>query len=173
MIEVVIDSIRVSLISQQRIVMLREKDGEQQLPIWIGPCEADSIGIVLQETELSRPMTHDLLRLIIDEMGGTISNIYINELGVCVSFGLFYFKQKNGNELKIDCRPSDAIALAVRVNVPIYVDELVMQEAGIQPEPDINEPNVEASKSETKTLSNDSDDDLDPFRSFLENLDGD
>ena len=168
MIEVVIDSIRVSLISQQRIVMLRERDGDQQLPIWIGPCEADSIGIVLQETELSRPMTHDLLRLVIEEMGGTISSVHINELRESVFHALLYIKVKNGAELKIDCRPSDAIALAVRVSVPIFVDELVMEAAGIQPEPDISEP-TKASEEEGESQSK-NDDDLDPFRNFLESF---
>ena len=80
MIEVVIDSIRISLISQHRIVMLRDIDGERQLPIWIGPCEAEAITIELQDVEIARPVTHDLLKNIISEMGGTVSHILINEL---------------------------------------------------------------------------------------------
>ena len=80
MIEVVIDSIRISLISQHRIVMLRDIDSERRLPIWIGPCEAEAITIELQDVEIARPVTHDLLKNVIEQMGGTVSHILINEL---------------------------------------------------------------------------------------------
>lgn len=166
MIEVVIDSIRVSLISQQRIVMLREMRGERQLPIWIGPCEAEAIGIELQDTELARPLTHDLLRMSIEALGGVVTHILINELRDSVFHARLYVKQ-SGQVRDIDCRPSDAIALAVRVKVPIYVSESVMQEAGITPEPDISEeetPEAPPTRSETPEEG------LDAFRDFLENL---
>ena len=80
MLEVVIDSIRISLVSQHRIVMLKDVDSEQQLAIWIGPCEAEAITIELQNTEVARPLTHDLLKNAIEAMGGSISHILISDL---------------------------------------------------------------------------------------------
>ena len=122
MIEVVIDSIRISLISQHRIVMLRDVDGERQLPIWIGPCEAEAITIELQDVEIARPVTHDLLKNTITEMGGTVSHILISELRDQVFYARL-FVDVSGDMLEIDCRPSDAIAVAVRAKVPVFVDE--------------------------------------------------
>jgi uncharacterized protein len=162
MIEVVIDSIRISLISQHRIVMLRDADGERQLPIWIGPCEAEAITIELQDVEIARPVTHDLLRNVIGQMKGTVSHILINELRDQV-FHARLFVDVAGEMLEIDCRPSDAIALAVRVKVPIFVDETVMEEAGITPEADIQEEPTEEAGPEK----------LDAFMDFVDNLDFD
>lgn len=161
MIEVVIDSIRISLISQHRIVMLRDVDGERRLPIWIGPCEAEAITIELQDVEIARPVTHDLLKNIIEEMGGTVSHILINELREQVFYARL-FVDMDGNMMEIDCRPSDAIAVAVRSKVPVFVDESVMDEAGIMPEPDIEE-ETEGEGPEK----------LDAFRDFVDTLDFD
>ncbi len=161
MIEVVIDSIRISLISQHRIVMLRDVDGERRLPIWIGPCEAEAITIELQDVEIARPVTHDLLKNIIEELGGTVSHILINELREQVFYARL-FVDMDGNMMEIDCRPSDAIAVAVRSKVPVFVDESVMDEAGILPEPDIEE-ETEGEGSEK----------LDAFKDFVDTLDFD
>jgi bifunctional DNase/RNase len=161
MIEVVIDSIRISLISQHRIVMLRDVDGERRLPIWIGPCEAEAITIELQDVEIARPVTHDLLKNIIEEMGGTVSHILINELRDQVFYARL-FVDMDGNMMEIDCRPSDAIAVAVRSKVPVFIDESVMDEAGILPEPDIEE-ETEGEGAEK----------LDAFKDFVDTLDFD
>jgi uncharacterized protein len=161
MIEVVIDSIRISLISQHRIVMLRDVDGERQLPIWIGPCEAEAITIELQDVEIARPVTHDLLKNVIEEMKATISHILINELREQVFYARLFVDQ-GGEMLEIDCRPSDAIAVAVRAKVPIFVDEEVMDVAGIIPE-------VESTEEEL----GENDERLDAFRDFVDNLDFD
>lgn len=155
MIEVAIDSIRISLVSQHRIVMLRDTDSDRQLPIWIGPCEAEAITIELQDVEIARPVTHDLLKNTIKEMGGKVSHILINELRDQVFYARLVVDQK-GNQLEIDCRPSDAIALAVRVKVPIFVNEAVMEEAAIVPEPDITD------KEESEKL--------DAFKNFVDTL---
>jgi bifunctional DNase/RNase len=163
MIEVVIDSIRISLISQHRIVMLRDVDGDRQLPIWIGPCEAEAITIELQDMELARPVTHDLLKNVIEELGGTVSHILINELRLQV-FHARLFVDQSGEMQEIDCRPSDAIAVAVRAKVPIFVDETVMDEAGILPEPDMIAESEEASESPEV---------LDAFKDFVDTLDFD
>lgn len=161
MIEVVIDSIRISLISQHRIVMLRDVDGERQLPIWIGPCEAEAITMELQDAEIARPVTHDLLKNVIGEMGGKVSHILINELKDQVYFARL-FVDVDGRMLEIDSRPSDAIAVAVRAKVPIFVDESVLDEAGILPEPEIEEEDT----GETQEK-------LDAFKDFVDTLDFD
>ncbi len=162
MIEVVIDSIRISLVSQHRIVMLKDPDTERQLAIWIGPCEAEAITLELQNTELARPMTHDLLKLAIEEMGGRISHILINELRDQVFYARL-FVDVDGKPKEIDCRPSDSIALAVRAKVPIFVEEAVMEEAGIPPEPDVLEEEEEGSAPKK----------LDAFSDFVDTLDFD
>lgn len=136
MIEVIIDSIRVSLMSQHRIVVLKDLNGERVLPIWIGPCEADAITIELQEMPPQRPLTHDLLKTIINEMGGRVVHILINELRNDVFYSRIVV-EINGQQTEIDARPSDAIALAVRVKVPIFIDENVMDKSGIEPEEDV------------------------------------
>lgn len=162
MIEVVIDSIRISLISQHRIVMLRDIDGERQLPIWIGPCEAEAITIELQDVEIARPVTHDLLKNVIEQMGGKVSHILINELRDQVFYARL-FVDVNGDMLEIDCRPSDAIAVGVRVKVPIFVNEAVMSEAGIVPEPDVEE----------GAAAGEGGPELDAFKDFVDSLDFD
>ncbi len=159
MIEVVIDSIRISLISQHRIVMLRDMDGERQLPIWIGPCEAEAITIELQDMEIARPVTHDLLKNVISEMGGNVSHILINELREMVFYARLFI-DVDGTMLEVDCRPSDAIAIAVRAKVPIFVNEPVLDEAGIVPESDVED---EVGQEDGESL--------DAFKDFVDTLD--
>ena len=130
MLEMTIDSIRVSPMNYQRVVILKEKDSDRYLPIWIGPAEADAIAVKLQDLSVPRPLTHDLLSTVIDTLGGAVQHILVNDL----QNDTFYAKitiQTNGSSKEIDCRPSDAVALAVRVQVPIYVDESVIEKAGI------------------------------------------
>lgn len=174
MIEVVIESIRVSLISQQRIVMLRDADGDRQVPMWIGPCEAEAIEIKLRETEVARPMTHDLLKIIVEDMGGTLHHVMINELRDSVFYALL-FVDVDGEMREIDCRPSDALALAVRSDTSIYVSESVMESAGILPEADISENDDDDIEGEVPPQNETAgrDEELDAFRSFLDNLDDD
>lgn len=160
MIEVVIDSIRISLVSQHRIVMLREMDSERQLPIWIGPCEADAITIELQDVKVARPVTHDLLKNVIADLGGKVSHILIKALNDGVFFASLFI-DVNEELHEIDCRSSDAIALAVRVKAPIFINDEVMDVAGILPEADIQE----QADSETDTEQ------LDAFSDFVDSLD--
>lgn len=167
MIEVMIDSIRISLVSQHRIVLLREVDSERQLPIWIGPCEADAITIELQDVKVARPLTQDLLKNIITELGGTVSHVLIKELNDSVFHArLFISVQGEREPREIDCRPSDAIALAVRAKVPIFISEEVMDEAGVEPEPDIQVD--EPDQADEADVGN-----LDAFSDFLDTLDFD
>ncbi|MDP6549485.1 MAG: bifunctional nuclease family protein [Dehalococcoidia bacterium] len=130
MLEMTIDSIRVSPMNYQRVVILKEKEADRYLPIWIGPAEADAIAVKLQDLSVPRPLTHDLLRTVIDILGGSVRHILVNDL----HNDTFYAKisiQANGEAKEIDCRPSDAVALAVRAQVPIYAEELVLEKAGI------------------------------------------
>src|SRR5258707_14148173 len=109
MVEVTIDSIRVSLMSQHRVVILKDVDSDRYLPIWIGQCEADAITVTLQEMEVSRPLTHDLLKNVIGEMGGEVEYIVISDLGNDVFYARIVMVA-GGKRLEIDSRPSDARA---------------------------------------------------------------
>lgn len=160
MIEVEIDSIRVSLMSEHRVVVLKALERELYLPIWIGPYEAEAIAIRLKNVDIARPLTHDLLNNVIGEMGGDISHILVNDLRDDTFFALITV-DVNGATLEIDSRPSDAIALAVRAGVPIFVAEDVMERASITPQEDITE-GAEGAEDE---------EDLSAFRDFVEGLD--
>jgi bifunctional DNase/RNase len=130
MIEMSIDSIRVSLMNYQRVVILKEKVADRYLPIWIGPSEADAIAVKLQGVSVPRPLTHDLLSSVIDTLGATVDSIIVNDL----KNDTFYAKvilDVDGKQVEVDSRPSDALALAVRTGVPIYADESVLDKAGI------------------------------------------
>jgi bifunctional DNase/RNase len=167
MIEVTIDSIRVSLMSQNRIVVLREEEGERFLPIWIGPFEADSITMQLQGMEVHRPLTHDLLKNVIETLGAEVLHILINGLERNTYFARIVL-DVDGDSVEIDSRPSDAIALAVRVSAPIYVTEEVMEQAGLQPEEEMNL--GEGNEPQPKEAA-EGDEDLGAFRDFVEGLD--
>lgn len=161
MVEVLIDSIRVSLMSQHRVVILKDASSERFLSIWIGPYEAEAITVSLQELEVSRPLTHDLLRNLVNSLGAEVKQVNITELREDV----FYAKiliSADGQELEIDSRPSDALALAVRVHVPIFVDEDVMNEAASAPEVEVGEDELEIEEGEER---------LEVFKDFVESLD--
>jgi bifunctional DNase/RNase len=160
MVEVEIDSIRVSLMSQQRIVILKELESERFLPIWIGPYEAEAITLSLQDVEVQRPLTHDLLRNVLSQLGAEVLRVSITELRDEVFYAHIII-QVNGSEMEIDSRPSDALALAVRVHVPVFVSEDVMDEASSVPEKDIEGTEVEGEPDER----------LDVFKDFVQTLD--
>jgi len=130
MIEVTIDSIRVSLMNYQRVVILKEKTSERYLPIWIGPAEADAIAVKLQGVNVPRPLTHDLLSSVIDTLGGSVEFIVVNDLKNDTFFASIVMNI-DSEQIRVDSRPSDALALAVRVESPIYVEESVLERAGI------------------------------------------
>lgn len=128
--EMAIDSIRVSLMNYQRVVILKEKETERYLPIWIGPAEADAIAIKLQDVSVPRPLTHDLLYSMLETLGARLNFILVSELRNDTFYAKLYLTE-DSQELTVDCRPSDAIALAVRAKVPIFVEEEVLEKAGI------------------------------------------
>lgn len=168
MVEVVIDSIRVSLMSQQRIVILREQNAERYLPIWIGVYEAESITIALQEVEVARPLTHDLLKDVFNQLEAQILRVEVVALRDDTFYGNIV-AEVNGNILNIDSRPSDALAIAVRAHVPILVARAVMEAAGIIPEEDLQEDPGEHEQPEPEVEV--ADERLSIFEDFMEGLD--
>ena len=131
MIEMIVESMRISQTTYQRVIFLKEKNGEKCLPIWIGPAEADAIGVKMQDLDAPRPLTHDLLRIMIKELDGSIKYIVVTGLEKGTFLGKIIIKTADNTEIDIDYRPSDGIALALRANVPIYAEKLVLDMAGI------------------------------------------
>jgi bifunctional DNase/RNase len=138
MVEVVIDSIRVSLMSQQRVVILREVNSDRYLPIMVGIYEAEHLTLALQEVEVSRPLTYDLFVNILDSLNAQVVHVEVISLKDETYFGNIVISI-NGTLHNIDSRPSDAMNLAVRLQVPIFVAEGVLDEAGLIPEEDLGE----------------------------------
>jgi bifunctional DNase/RNase len=171
LIRVEIDSIRVSLMSQDRVVVLKDQESDRYLPIWIGPFEAEAIRVELQGMEVTRPLTHDLLKTVIMKMGGELEHVVVTELRNDVFYATL--KINVGNEaIEIDARPSDSIALAVRLKVPIFVATSVMERAGIEPEDDIApEEAVKGGEGGAIEPVESSDENLDAFKDFLDTLD--
>lgn len=131
MIETVVESIRVSLVTQARVVILKEVSGDRHLPIWIGAFEAEAIAMELQGITASRPLPYDLLRNVIGELGGELRRIVVTDLTQDVFYARIVI-DRAGIAVEIDSRPSDAIALAVRAKIPILVDDSVMDRAGVR-----------------------------------------
>ena len=138
MVEVVIDSIRVSLMSQQRVVILREVNSDRYLPIMVGIYEAEHLTLALQDVEVSRPLTYDLFVNILDSLNAQVVHVEVISLKDETYFGNIVISV-NGTLHNIDSRPSDAMNLAVRLQVPIFVAEGVLDEAGLIPEEDLAE----------------------------------
>ncbi|MCU0519918.1 MAG: bifunctional nuclease family protein [Anaerolineae bacterium] len=157
MIEVTVETIQVSLVSSHRIVVLKEIGAERCLPIWIGPCEAEAISVGVKGIDVQRPLTHDLIANLLDALDGELSYVQVSELADNTYFATLVISAAEA-EIEVDSRPSDAIAVAVRLGVPIYVAESVMNDAGIVPEKDL--------------LANEGEDgeNLGVFRSFLSSL---
>jgi bifunctional DNase/RNase len=126
----IIDSIRVSLMNYQRVIILREKEADRFLPIWIGPAEADAIAVKLQNVAVPRPLTHDLLGSVISNLGGTVSYVVVSDLQNDTFFAKVIINV-DGRAVEIDSRPSDAIALAVRTKAVLYAEDSVLEKAGI------------------------------------------
>lgn len=129
LIEMVVDRIGLSKIDYQPVVVLKEKGGELYLPIWIGVTEANAISVILEGVEVPRPLTPDLLRSIIDSTGASVKYIVINDLRDNTFYANIIL-HTNRRQTEIDARPSDAIAIALRVRAPIYVAEAVLKKAG-------------------------------------------
>lgn len=172
MIEVQIDSVRVHLMTPQRLVVLKQIGSERYLPIWVGPYEAEAITVALQEVEMIRPLTHDLLKNVFGAFNARIKRIEIVKLQNEIFYGSI-IAEVDGREINVDSRPSDAIALSVRAHVPILVHFSVMDEAGIIPEQDVSEESEAVEKAEPEPLSEESTERLSVFEDFLEKLEFD
>ena len=173
--QMTVDSIRVSPMSYQRVVILKENDSDRYLPIWIGPAEADAIAVKLQDLGVPRPLTHDLLREVIDKLGGSIKHILVNDLQNDTFYATITI-DINGVQEDIDCRPSDAVALAVRAQVPIYANESVLDKAGIQLDKEGNKltpPGEEASPTEERRteVKEEELEGMSAFTDFIDSLD--
>ncbi len=163
MVEMVVESVRVNLINPNRVVVLKEKERDRYLAIVIGGPEADAIAIKLQDRDAPRPLTHDLIKNIIENVGAQVVRITVSSLVDQVYYASIVIKS-NGSELDIDSRPSDAIALAVRTGVPILVSEEVLEAAGIVPDDEVE--SDDSGESEVVT-----EEELKPFRDFINQLD--
>ena len=170
MFEMVIDSIRVSLMNYQRVVILRQKDSDRYLPIWIGSSEADAIALKLQDVSVPRPLTHDLLGAVISSLGATINRIVVSELSKDTFYAKIVLKH-NGTTMEVDSRPSDAIALAVRSQAPIYAEDSVLEAAGVQMDPETGAPVTPGENGEESRLLREEElKSLSAFKDFVETL---
>jgi bifunctional DNase/RNase len=150
MIELSLIGVRVELPSNQPIVLLKEAEGDRYLPIWIGAVEATAIAFALQGIQTPRPMTHDLLRDILTETDIQVERVLINDLVEQTFFAVIRMSL-NGRTAEVSSRPSDAIALAVRINAPIFAEEEVLDQAGIE-------------------LKDDEETEVEKFREFLDQV---
>jgi len=166
-VEAVIEAVRINVVNDQHVVILKEATGPRVVPIWIGPDVAHAIAIVLRGDEVSRPLTHDLLRAAIHEMGGTIHRAIINDLKDSIFFAIVEVDQ-DGKRLQIDARSSDAIALAVRAQCPIFVEEHVLDQAGFAMPGEESEEAAASAEQQPEPIDNER---LSVFRDFINNLD--
>jgi len=164
LIEVSVDSIRIHMPSAQHLVILKEKEADRYLPIWIGSFEAQAIASKISGNSLGRPLTHDLLATAFGDLGVSVKRIVVTRLADQVFYARLYVKQ-NGRDLDFDARPSDAIALAVRVECPIFVAAEVMETAGVIPDGD--DSGDEKGKADVPI----DDERLAVFRDFVNSLD--
>ena len=158
LVEMVVESVRVHMLSSQHVVILKESERDRYLPIWIGPSEANAIAMRLQGLSAERPLTHDLLVSILGALNSSVSRVVVTHVTDGTFHARLYLDVADGTETEIDSRTSDAIAVAVRTGSTIYVDERVLDEAGVEPEADEDGENDEK---------------LAVFREFVNSLDVD
>jgi bifunctional DNase/RNase len=151
LIPVVVESVRMNLTNGQRVVILKDDKLERYLLIWVGLNESTAIALELQNEKAPRPLTADLLKTVIDELGGKVTDVTVTDLDANVFYARVGMLNAQNEHVDIDARPSDAIALAIRSDVPIYVEESVLDRAAI-------------------TLPTDEDDKLDVYRDFVNQL---
>ncbi len=134
-IEVVVYGVVLDPTSNTPVIILKDELSNRVLPIWIGIFEANAIAMKLENVSSPRPMTHDLLASVVEALGGRVEKVVVDDLRDGTFYGKIYIR-KGGEVIKIDSRPSDAIALAVRVSAPVFVEEKVFEEASILPAPE-------------------------------------
>jgi len=174
MIEMIIDSVRVSLANHQRVVLLRERSGVRFLPIWIGPSEADVIASKLHDVQMSRPLTHDLIVSVIADLGASVKEVVITEL----RDNTFYANvilQAGTAFVVVDSRPSDAITVALYTKAPIYAEEEVLEKAGVKLDEETEQVSPEGGQPESeqsgqRPVSPEELKSLEPFRDIVDEL---
>ena len=134
LIEMVVESVRVHMLSSQHVVILKESERDRYLPIWIGSSEANAIAMRLQGLSAERPLTHDLMVTVLGALGARVSRVVVTHVTEGTFHARVYLENAGGEESEVDSRTSDAIAVAVRLGSPIYVDERVLDEAGVEPD---------------------------------------
>ena len=169
--EMAIDSIRVSVTNFQRVVILKVKDADRYLPIWIGPNEADAIALKLQDVNVPRPLTHDLLRAVITAVGATVHRIVVSSLDNDTFFAKIII-QHNGSTMEIDSRPSDAIALAVRTQAPIFAEDEVIDKASVEMDAETGRPVIpgDGGSDDARPLDEEELKRLSAFTDFIDTL---
>jgi bifunctional DNase/RNase len=157
LIEMLVESVRVHMLSSQHVVILKETERDRYLPIWIGPSEANAIAMRLQGLSAERPLTHDLLVSVVEGMHASVNRVVVTHVTDGTFHASLYLEAADGGETEIDSRTSDAIAVAVRTGSTIYVDERVLDEAGVEPDRD--------------PANEEGDERLTVFRDFINSLD--
>ncbi len=173
LVEMVVESVRVHMLSSRHVVILKEVDRDRYLPIWIGPWEASAIAMKLQGLTPERPLTHDLFATILEELGARIDRVVISELAD-ETFHARILLQRDGRTIEVDARPSDALALAVRSGVRIFAADAVLEQAALGGDGGIvDESEGEEGSTLEATGENIVDPRLDVFRDFVNSLDAD
>ncbi len=131
MVELILSKIKIDENRSEQVIVLKERDGARLLPVVIGIAEVNSIKLKLSGIEPPRPLTHDLLLQTIQELGAKLKEIRIDKLENNTFFAKLVLVRNGSGEIKVDARPSDSVALALRAGAPIYVDEQVMDQAGV------------------------------------------
>jgi bifunctional DNase/RNase len=187
LVEMVIESVRVHMLSNRHVVILKDPEGDRYLPIWIGAWEASAIAMRLQGLAAERPLTHDLFAAALDRLGVRVERVVINEL-TDETYHARIHLERDGVQVEVDARPSDALALAVRAEVPIYAADEVLAQAALAADPDEDatadddEPDEDAEQTERprrrrtplESVGNSpADPRLDMFRDFINSLEVD
>ena len=150
MIEVKVVNVAIDANSKMPVIVLKEKTGEKTLPIWIGLFEAQAIALALENVKPPRPLTHDLAKSLIEKLKGKVDKVVISDLRNNTFYAQILIR-KDGESIKVDSRPSDAIALALRLNVPIFINETVLDKVTIGGKP-IGEDELDEFRKRLKDL---------------------
>jgi uncharacterized protein len=147
LVEMVVESVRVHMLSSRHVVILKDAEGSRYLPIWIGAWEASAIAMRLQGLTAERPLTHDLFAATLEQLAVRIDRVVISELAEETYHARLYL-ERDGVEVEVDARPSDALALAVRGDVPIFAAEGVLEQAALGVDPDAEEAEDESESAD-------------------------
>lgn len=170
MLEMSIESLRVNSATNQHVVLLQENEGDRFLPIWIGTAEANAIAMELHGVKPTRPLTHDLLISLIDAFRAWLDSVIVSHLQDGIFYARLLIITAARDEVEIDSRPSDAIALAVRAGIPVYAEESVLDEAAVLIDPETGTA-IPQGEGNQGTGSEQGSQNLSAFRDVVESLD--